>query len=1419
MKTSKRKQRSGASRADATSPDAGSALGFPIVGVGASAGGMATFSELLRGIPQRSGLAFVLIQHLEPTHESLLSEVLRRTTGMQVEEIRDGVKVEPDHVYVIPPNADVGILHGTLAVLRRPPDAPRPHLPIDFFFRALAADRRNQAIGLVLTGTGSDGSQGLRAIKDEGGITFAEDPATAKFDGMPNAAVHAGVVDFVLPIARLAEELVRVARHPYVRVERLERSAAVLAIADDGDDLRRLFVLLRTAVGADFSAYKLPSLQRRLARRMALRMQPTLGDYVTLLRADREEIDALCEDLLIHVTSFFRDAAELEKLKEVAFPAILEAKHEGGPIRLWVAGCSTGEEVYSLAICLLEFLAEHARGAKVPIQIFATDVSEKAIAKARAGVYSDAIVREVGADRLARFFEKLDGGSYRVRKSVRELCAFVRHDLASDPPFSRLDLVSCRNVLIYFNPALQQRVLGAFHFALNLPGFLLLGRAESIVETTNLFSLVDRESKIFARSAARSAIHLAPARDAQPAAMRPLGGSAPAPTTSDVVRRAEGVLLDRYAPPGVVVNERGEILHFRGRTGPYLEPAAGQPQHNLFRMAREGLLGELRIAMAQAKERRSPVRREALEIRSDGVLRRCNLVVIPLATSADARDSSFAVLFEELGGPQTQAAKAPPQPEAGASAPDELQPDDARLLRLRGELEGAKDYLQSIIAENARTNDELLASNEELVATNEELQSLNEELETAKEELQSTNEELTSLNEELQSRNLELNHVSGDILNILASVEVPIVIVDGARRIRRFTPKARPILNLLPTDVGRPIDDIKPNLRLADLDARIAEVIDGLEMQQWEVQDTEGRWYRLQIRPYTTVEKQIDGAVLSIVDIDALKTALLAAEWARDFATSALEAVRTPLVMLDPRAHVVSANAAYYAAFEVSGDETVDRSVFELLAGAWDAPELRAALAPTNGQAARLEGLELVRDLPEVGRRAASLSARTVLSPTGEAMVLLAIEDITERARAESERARLLAEAETAKRAAEEANRTKDIFLATLSHELRTPLSSLLLQGQLLGRGNLSGEGLRRVGEAIQRATLAQAQLIDDLLDVSRIVTGKLKMEPEAVELAPVIRSAREMVGAALAKKRIELVLELDDALPPVWADAVRVRQVLWNLLNNAIKFTPEQGMIRVSVDSVDSVDGRARARVRVSDNGIGIEPEFLPRVFERFSQEGHATTRAHGGLGLGLAIAKHVVEEHGGNLEVASAGVGKGSTFTFTLPLVKARSKGTPIPADPRFSAASVLRGIGGASVLIVDPDPWTREALVAALGLAGAAVRTAESSAQGLARFEDRAPDVLVCDPALADGDGYALLAQIRARGAERGGDVPALALTTLAGEDDRRRALAAGFQLHLAKPVDIDRLIAALAELLSRAKATSDADARLSGSPGAP
>ncbi|HXW13469.1 MAG TPA: chemotaxis protein CheB, partial [Terriglobia bacterium] len=594
---------------------------FPIVGIGASAGGLEAFTQLLAGLPRKSGMAFVLVQHLAPKHESALRELLSRATEIPVSEVVNGMAVQPDHVYVIPPNVNMGILNGYLHLMPRAP--AQPHLPINFFLTSLAEELGNRAIGVILSGTASDGSLGMKAIKAEGGITFAQDLKSARYNDMPRNAIATGCIDFVLPPDAIARELIQIVRHPYVR-QTPEKDES----SEEGDnELRKVFALLRTATGVDFSQYKLTTIKRRIRRRMLLHKNQTLNDYVDFLQKSREELEALFQDILIHVTGFFRDPEVFEALKASVFPNLFKNRPNGAPLRIWVPGCSTGEEVYSVAICLLEALGEATKTEDV--QIFATDISEVALEKARAGVYLEAITSEVSPERLRRFFVNTKQG-FQINKGIRDMCVFARQDISKDPPFSRLDLISCRNLLIYFGAELQKRVIPIFHYALKPHGYLLLGSAETIGSFSKYFSILDKKHKIYEKRpmAGRVAFELP---HGEPILESDRLGKKLLPTASpfDLQKEVDRLLLARFAPAGVVVNEDLEILQFRGSTGAFLDPAPGQASLSLPKMAHAGLAVDLRAAIQRAKKSNAPVQSQGIQTKFDGQAIEVKFEVLP----------------------------------------------------------------------------------------------------------------------------------------------------------------------------------------------------------------------------------------------------------------------------------------------------------------------------------------------------------------------------------------------------------------------------------------------------------------------------------------------------------------------------------------------------------------------------------------------------------------------------------------------------------------------------------------------------------------------------------------------------------------------------------------------------------------------
>lgn len=963
---------------------------FPVVGIGASAGGLEAFTHLLKHLPNDTGMAFVLVQHLDPTHASALTEILSRATAMVVTEVKDGMRVEPNHVYVIPPNTNMAILHHVLSLMPRTEERG-VHLPVDYFFRSLAEDRRGRAVGVILSGTASDGTLGLKAIKAEGGITFAQDEQSAKYDGMPHSAIMSGFVDCVLPPEGIARELTRLSRHPYVMLSK--EAQAREWTSGETDILNKIFILLRTHTGVDFTDYKHATIRRRIERRMLLHQIDRMDQYVQFLQQHADEVEALYQDVLINVTGFFRDPNSFRALKKRMFPRLLKNRGPDQSVRVWVPGCSTGEEAYSLAITMLESIGD--KRAEIPIQIFATDIGGAAIEKARAGIYPKSIEQEVSAERLRRFFVKSDGG-YQIKKVVRGMCVFARQNAVKDPPFSKLDLISCRNVMIYLGTVLQKKLLQIFHYALKPDGLLMLGSSETIGGFSDLFALVDKKEKIYSKKPGRFLPMFALATTKLPDEQRLRGHQAvrsgeELPVVPSLYKEADSLMLSQYAPPGVLINDDLRIVQFRGITSPFLAPSPGEASLDLLQMVREGLRLDLRNAIQKARKTNERVRKEGLLIEPGDHSRRVALDVIPFKATP-SKERFFLIVFEEVATGGASGAVLGKRAGRGKG----LRVEHSLAAQLRHELAATKEYLRTVLEEHDAGREELRSANEEIQSNNEELQSTNEELETAQEELQSTNEELTTLNEELQTHNSELNQVNNDLINFLGSAHVPIVMVDGNLRIRRFTTAAQAVVNLIPTDVGRPLDDIQPNVDVPGLGPLIRKVIDTLTACEREVQDRQGRWYSLRIRPYKTVDDRIDGAVLMFMDIDAARRSAVLIEEARDFADAIVETLHNPLVVLNAELRVKRANAMFYKMFQVTPEDTENRLLYDLGDGQWNIPKLRQLLEEILPRNSAFNDFVVDHEFPRIGRKRMLLNARRILGKDNELKaILLAIEDTT----------------------------------------------------------------------------------------------------------------------------------------------------------------------------------------------------------------------------------------------------------------------------------------------------------------------------------------------------------------------------------------------------------------------------------------
>ncbi len=962
---------------------------FPVVGVGASAGGLEAFTDLLHALPASTGLAFVFIQHLDPNHESQLAEILSRATTMPVVQAEHGQRAQSDHVYVIPPNAEMTILNGNLQLTPRAAST-RPHHPIDRFFMSLASDQGSNAVGIVLSGSASDGAEGLQEIKSRFGTTFAQDEQTSKYGEMPRSAEATGAVDFVLPPAEIARELSNL---------KLQRGAGGAVAGgsspESEEDYRTIFQLLKSSQRVDFSQYKRNTLSRRIGRRMMIRHLPSMREYVDQLRKDPREVLDLYRDILISVTSFFREPAMYAALSAVAAESI-KSHPAGEAYRIWVAGCATGEEAYSLAILVCE-LAESA-GQDIPIQVFGTDISDAAIERARSGIYPHSIEQDVSPERLRRFYARVDAG-YRINHSIREHCIFARHDLTADAPFSHMDLVSCRNVLIYLGTPLHQRILSALHYSLKPEGLLVLGSAESIGTRTDLFGSVDNEKKIFIRKPAplRHGMDFLVPQGKESAYPDPgFSPASPLDSVSDVEARAARVMRELYGPAGVIVNDAMQVVHFYGQTGFYLEQPQGEASLNLLKLARESLVYVLRKAVEMAIDTHEAVHETDVLVEKDGRSKEITLHVLPLG----GRPSCFLVLFEEppWPGKKTETASALPETQPSGAGEQNADALGLQLSRAQREISLTRDYLRKTIEQHEATTEELRAANEEARSANEELQSTNEELRTAKEELQSSNEELITVNEELTHRNEELDAASNDLNNVLNAATIPVVMVGMDLRLKRFTPAAERLLNLTPADLGRAITDIHPAFRLPELKDMLLATIDTLAIQQRNAQDRDGRWYSLVVRPYRTMDDRIDGAVITFLDIDDITVARERAENARDFAEGIVETVQHPLLVLDSTLRIVRATAAFFKTFQVSESETQGRRIDEVGNGQWNIPELRTLLEQTLVRDVPILDLDVDHIFPHIGHKTMRLNARRIDGRgKNPHTLLLAIEDVTER--------------------------------------------------------------------------------------------------------------------------------------------------------------------------------------------------------------------------------------------------------------------------------------------------------------------------------------------------------------------------------------------------------------------------------------
>jgi two-component system CheB/CheR fusion protein len=965
--------------------------GFYVVGIGASAGGLDAIEKFLRNMPSDSGMGFVLVPHLDPEHKSMMGDLLRRYTRMSIYQAEEGMRVRPNAIYIIPPNREMAIREGKLRLFELKGQRGVRH-PIDLFFRSLAEDGGVYAIGIVLSGTGTEGALGLRAIKGEGGLALVQDPATASYGGMPESAIGTGIVDYVLPPEKMAETLVNYVRQSgrvVVRPPEKEKE-------EPKNLLQKVIGVVRAQTGVDFSLYKTNTIIRRIEKRMAMHQIQTMEDYLIYLKSSPHEVSSLLKEILIRVTNFFRDVQAFDVIKSEVMPQLIVNKSEENPLRIWVPGCSTGEEAYSLAIIVREAMEQTQK--MFPVQIFATDIDAGAIEIARAGAYTDSITADVSPERLTRYFLK-QGGNYKVRGELREMVVFAVHNILKDPPFLKLDLVSCRNLLIYMGGELQRKIIPLLRYALNADGVLFLGPSENIGEFSDLFSVVDKKWKVFK---ARRGERVLPAeiglqRDEMPELeQRGRGASAEGRRMDlSIGELAEDLLLSEYAPSCLIVNEHGDVVYFHGRTGKYLEPAAGKASLKVTEMAREGLRLELMSGLRKVLSRKEKVSSKGLQVKTNGGYETIDMD-LHYIKRPDYFEGLIMVVFKPI--PMSKVEK------VGTLKTRESERLTKHVSELEYELKSTKERLQTTIEELETSNEELKSSNEELQSSNEELQSTNEELETSREELQSVNEELVTVNSELQDKIEELSRANNDMSNLLASTQIATVFLDNSLKIKGFTPAVGEIVNLIQSDIGRPLRDIASRIEYHDLVADVKKVIEDLSTREKVVRHEGGSWYLAKILPYRTHENVIDGAVLTFVDITEQKRANEALGSAR-ICHGIVEHMIEPVLLLGRDLSVEYANNAFYDTFGVRQEETMGRLIYDLGNRQWDIPKLRHLLETVIPKKKQLRHFSVEHHFEHIGLRKMVLNANVVyLDGEGNEKILLTITDVTGRNKGQSEK-------------------------------------------------------------------------------------------------------------------------------------------------------------------------------------------------------------------------------------------------------------------------------------------------------------------------------------------------------------------------------------------------------------------------------
>lgn len=1335
---------------------------FPVVGLGASAGGLDTFKRFFDALPADCGMAFVLIQHLDPKHQSLMVELLTGHTPMKVVQATDGMRLERDHVYLIPPGVYLAVEDGALR-LSKPRERHGARMPFDFFLRSLAQECGERAICAVLSGTGTDGSLGLKAVKEKGGLVIVQDPEEAAFDGMPRSAIMSGGADLVLAVTKIPPALVRYSRQTYVK----DTSTGVRTPNDIPEAFAGIIDLLAAKTPHDFTLYKQGTLQRRIERRMAMAGLESGARYLQILREDAGERELLAKDLLINVTHFFRDPAAFDLLGETVIPELVQKQVPDRPLRIWVPGCSTGEEAYSIAMLVLEQIA--AAGRNIKLQVFASDIDPDCVAFARNGIYPESIEADVTPARLARFFTKEDH-HYQVVRELRETVVFTGQSLLADAPFSRLDLVSCRNLLIYLSPDAQRRILSLFHFALREGGVLFLGSSETVGDVSDRFEAISKRHRIYR--------HLSVSRPGEVDFPRGRSEAVRLPSKATVQRAArprsnlgelsQRALLEAYAPASVLINAKHESLYYFGSADRYLKIVAGEDTRDVLAMAREGLRAKLRSAIHQAEETRARVTVTGAHTKRNGGSIGVSITALPVGG-----DGEGLLLVSFIDSPAL---------ERSPVIAVEAAADASRVAQLEQELEATREDLQGAIRDLEIANEEQKAINEEAMSINEEFQSTNEELETSKEELQSLNEELTALNSQLHETIEQQRATSNDLQNILNSTDVATLFLDADLKIRFFTPAAKSLFNVIASDVGRPLADLTRRFEDNHLQPDARAVLASHVPVRREVQADDGSWFMRGMSPYRSDDSGVEGVVITFSGISEIKAAEREIKAARAYLDSIIATIRQPLVVLDEELRVISASTSFHRTFSVKPEDLIGQHL--LAAGDHlDVAALRKFLTSIQTEGTSINDHEVELELPTLGRRTFSMSARVLREdPSARRKILVAIVDITEVKR----EGKAL---EAAKSEAERANVGKSRFLAAASHDLRQPLQTIsLLQGMLEKR--VQDAATLKLVHRLDETVRTMSSMLDKLLDINQLEAGVVR--PAIVDFP---------INGLLEEMRTEFTYHtatngLDWRVMPstltVRSDPRLLEQIIRNLLSNAVKYTSAGKLLLGCRRRGDHL------RIEVWDTGPGIPELELQAIFEEFHQLDNPARERSKGLGLGLAIVQRLSDLLGHKIDVRSR-LGAGSVFTIEVPL------GRPEAAVLSVSGQDEARVSMPAprTILIVEDDPAVLEMLQMLFNDEGHRTLVAADGRKALALLDQGSTvlDLIIADYNLPKGlNGLEVIARVQERAQH---EIPAIILTGDISADSLREIAGHGC-VHLNKPVRTKELMRLAERLLVKPNA---------------